>query len=257
MAFYSLGGWKDSLFGDPTCTAPKAIRFYTRAKAITSRWPDDEYQEPTARTCSSPPLPSTIRIRRYRRCADPIRAHRHASVHALRSSGRLSATGGKRAADAAPTARGRRGGHANTKHYTIAMIPTQRRRTRSGTSSGTARPRRRPRNKHHAEYSNSDDPTKQAQLITDAINSHVDGWRTTPTPARVPDDPEGQAGPDPRSCSTRRTPTTRNAARWSTWPGRDDRRRPRRASARRRGQENVLCAAPGPGQAQLEARAPA
>jgi malonate-semialdehyde dehydrogenase (acetylating)/methylmalonate-semialdehyde dehydrogenase len=45
MAFYSFGGWKDSLFGDTHVHGPEGIRFYTRAKAITSRWPDDEHQE--------------------------------------------------------------------------------------------------------------------------------------------------------------------------------------------------------------------
>jgi malonate-semialdehyde dehydrogenase (acetylating)/methylmalonate-semialdehyde dehydrogenase len=44
MAFYSFGGWKDSLFGDTHVHGPEGIRFYTRAKAITSRWPDNEYQ---------------------------------------------------------------------------------------------------------------------------------------------------------------------------------------------------------------------
>jgi len=45
MAFYSFGGWKDSLFGDTHVHGPEGIRFYTRAKAITSRWPDNEYHE--------------------------------------------------------------------------------------------------------------------------------------------------------------------------------------------------------------------
>jgi malonate-semialdehyde dehydrogenase (acetylating)/methylmalonate-semialdehyde dehydrogenase len=45
MAFYSFGGWKDSLFGDTHIHGPEGIRFYTRAKAITSRWPDPRYQE--------------------------------------------------------------------------------------------------------------------------------------------------------------------------------------------------------------------
>jgi acyl-CoA reductase-like NAD-dependent aldehyde dehydrogenase len=45
MAFYSFGGWKDSLFGDTHIHGPEGIRFYTRAKAITSRWPDAKYQE--------------------------------------------------------------------------------------------------------------------------------------------------------------------------------------------------------------------
>jgi malonate-semialdehyde dehydrogenase (acetylating)/methylmalonate-semialdehyde dehydrogenase len=40
MAFYSFGGWKDSLFGDTHVHGPEGVRFYTRAKAVTSRWPD-------------------------------------------------------------------------------------------------------------------------------------------------------------------------------------------------------------------------
>ena len=46
MAFYSFGGWKDSLFGDHHIHGPEGIRFYTRGKAITSRWPE-EAQDPT------------------------------------------------------------------------------------------------------------------------------------------------------------------------------------------------------------------
>jgi malonate-semialdehyde dehydrogenase (acetylating)/methylmalonate-semialdehyde dehydrogenase len=45
MAFYSFGGWKASLFGDMHVHGPEGIRFYTRAKAITSRWPDVDYEE--------------------------------------------------------------------------------------------------------------------------------------------------------------------------------------------------------------------
>jgi malonate-semialdehyde dehydrogenase (acetylating)/methylmalonate-semialdehyde dehydrogenase len=39
MAFYSFGGWKDSLFGDTHVHGAEGVRFYTRAKAITTRWP--------------------------------------------------------------------------------------------------------------------------------------------------------------------------------------------------------------------------
>jgi malonate-semialdehyde dehydrogenase (acetylating) / methylmalonate-semialdehyde dehydrogenase len=42
MAFYSFGGWKDSLFGDHHIHGPEGIRFYTRGKAITQRWPGGE-----------------------------------------------------------------------------------------------------------------------------------------------------------------------------------------------------------------------
>ncbi|WP_377322429.1 CoA-acylating methylmalonate-semialdehyde dehydrogenase [Pimelobacter simplex] len=40
VAYYSFGGWKDSLFGDTHMYGPEGISFYTRGKVITSRWPD-------------------------------------------------------------------------------------------------------------------------------------------------------------------------------------------------------------------------
>jgi malonate-semialdehyde dehydrogenase (acetylating)/methylmalonate-semialdehyde dehydrogenase len=39
MAFYSFGGWKRSLFGDHHMHGMEGVRFYTRLKAVTSRWP--------------------------------------------------------------------------------------------------------------------------------------------------------------------------------------------------------------------------
>jgi malonate-semialdehyde dehydrogenase (acetylating)/methylmalonate-semialdehyde dehydrogenase len=39
MAYFSFGGWKDSLFGDTHIHGTEGIHFYTRAKAITARWP--------------------------------------------------------------------------------------------------------------------------------------------------------------------------------------------------------------------------
>ncbi len=40
MAFYSFGGWKSSLFGDHHVHGAEGVRFYTRGKVVTSRWPD-------------------------------------------------------------------------------------------------------------------------------------------------------------------------------------------------------------------------
>jgi malonate-semialdehyde dehydrogenase (acetylating)/methylmalonate-semialdehyde dehydrogenase len=40
VAYYSFGGWKASLFGDTHIYGPEGISFYTRAKVVTSRWPD-------------------------------------------------------------------------------------------------------------------------------------------------------------------------------------------------------------------------
>ncbi|MEA2506308.1 MAG: malonate-semialdehyde dehydrogenase (acetylating) / methylmalonate-semialdehyde dehydrogenase [Actinomycetota bacterium] len=39
MAFYSFGGWKSSLFGDAHVHGMDGVRFYTRSKVVTSRWP--------------------------------------------------------------------------------------------------------------------------------------------------------------------------------------------------------------------------
>jgi malonate-semialdehyde dehydrogenase (acetylating)/methylmalonate-semialdehyde dehydrogenase len=46
LAFYSFGGWKDSLFGDHHIHGPEGVKFYTRAKVVTTRWPDQP-QDPT------------------------------------------------------------------------------------------------------------------------------------------------------------------------------------------------------------------
>jgi malonate-semialdehyde dehydrogenase (acetylating)/methylmalonate-semialdehyde dehydrogenase len=40
IAYYSFGGWKASLFGDHHMYGPEGINFFTRAKVVTSRWPD-------------------------------------------------------------------------------------------------------------------------------------------------------------------------------------------------------------------------
>jgi malonate-semialdehyde dehydrogenase (acetylating)/methylmalonate-semialdehyde dehydrogenase len=55
MAFYSFGGWKDSLFGDKHVHGPEGVSFYTRAKVVTARWPhtshasDASYHFPTSK----------------------------------------------------------------------------------------------------------------------------------------------------------------------------------------------------------------
>jgi malonate-semialdehyde dehydrogenase (acetylating) / methylmalonate-semialdehyde dehydrogenase len=40
MAYFSFGGWKQSLFGDTHVHGPEGVRFYTRAKVVTARWAD-------------------------------------------------------------------------------------------------------------------------------------------------------------------------------------------------------------------------
>ena len=40
VAFYSFGGWKNSLFGDLHVHGVEGVKFYTRTKVVTTRWPD-------------------------------------------------------------------------------------------------------------------------------------------------------------------------------------------------------------------------
>jgi len=98
-----------------------------------------------------------------------------------------SNSGGKKAAQAAQgggTAVA--AGHANTKHYTIAMIThasagdTFWDIIRAGATAAAAK------DNITLKYSNNDDPTQQAQLIDDAINSKVDGLAVTdPNPGAL------------------------------------------------------------------------
>lgn len=47
VASHSFGGWKSSLFGDLSAYGPDAVRFYTRRKTITQRWPSADVREKT------------------------------------------------------------------------------------------------------------------------------------------------------------------------------------------------------------------
>ncbi|SES03706.1 malonate-semialdehyde dehydrogenase (acetylating) / methylmalonate-semialdehyde dehydrogenase [Lentzea xinjiangensis] len=43
VAYYSFGGWKDSLFGDSHAYGPHGVHFFTRSKVVTSRWLDPSH----------------------------------------------------------------------------------------------------------------------------------------------------------------------------------------------------------------------
>jgi len=45
VAYHSFGGWKRSLFGDLSAYGPDAVRFYTKRKTITQRWPSAGVRE--------------------------------------------------------------------------------------------------------------------------------------------------------------------------------------------------------------------
>lgn len=45
VSYHSFGGWKRSLFGDLSAYGPDSVRFYTRRKTITQRWPSSAVRE--------------------------------------------------------------------------------------------------------------------------------------------------------------------------------------------------------------------
>jgi len=116
------------------------------------------------------------------------RRRRPAAYAALLAAGVValaacSSTGGKNAADQSSSASA---GHANTPRYTIAMIThaapgdTFWDIIRAGATAAAAK------DNITLRYSNDDDPTKQAALIQDAINAHVNGIAVTdPNPAAL------------------------------------------------------------------------
>ena len=48
MAYYSFGGWKQSLFGDTHVHGPEGVHFYTRAKVVTTAGPTPRPAAPTS-----------------------------------------------------------------------------------------------------------------------------------------------------------------------------------------------------------------
>ena len=48
VGYHSFGGWKESLFGDHHAHGPEGLRFYTRAKVVTTRWPHQDHGERTS-----------------------------------------------------------------------------------------------------------------------------------------------------------------------------------------------------------------
>jgi malonate-semialdehyde dehydrogenase (acetylating)/methylmalonate-semialdehyde dehydrogenase len=46
VAFYSFGGWRNSLFGDLHVHGTEGVKFYTRTKAVTTRWPHQDTPAP-------------------------------------------------------------------------------------------------------------------------------------------------------------------------------------------------------------------
>jgi len=165
-----------------------------------------------------------------------------------------SSTGGKKAAEAGSNVVA---GHASTPHYTIAMIthagPGQSFwdiERYGGVAAAT-------KDNFTLKYSANPDPTQQAQLITDAINSHVNGIAVT--------DPDPQAlCPTIQKARAAGIPVTMFNAGSANWQpcgaleyfGQDETVAGVAAGQRlaSEGKKNVLCVLHAQGQVQLEDR---
>jgi simple sugar transport system substrate-binding protein len=165
-----------------------------------------------------------------------------------------SSTGGKKAAEQATAVTA---GHANTPHYTFAMIThaapgdTFWDIIRKGALAAAAK------DNVTLKYSNNDDPTQQATLIQDAINSKVDGIAVT--------DPNPQAiCPTIKKAVSAGIPVVMFNAGVSNWQqcggmeyfGQDETIAGVAAGKRlaAAGAKHVLCVLQAQGQVQLEAR---
>jgi simple sugar transport system substrate-binding protein len=165
-----------------------------------------------------------------------------------------SSTGGKKAADqaAAVTA-----GHASTPRYTIAMIThaapgdTFWDIIRAGATAAASK------DNIKFEYSNNDDPTQEATLIQDAINSKVNGIAVTdPDPAAL--------CPTIKKAAAAGIPVVMFNAGFANWPqcgameyfGQDETIAGQAAGKRlaAAGAKHVLCVLQAQGQIQLEER---
>ena len=169
-----------------------------------------------------------------------------------------SATGGRKAFLAAQNGgQSVAAGHANTAHYTVAMIThaspgdTFWDIIRSGATAAAAK------DNITLNYSSDPDPTKQAQLITDAINSHVNGIAVTdPNPTAL--------CPTIKKATAAGIPVVMFNAGYTNWQGcgameyfGQDEQVAGVAAGKKlaaAGKKNVLCVLQAQGQAQLEAR---
>jgi malonate-semialdehyde dehydrogenase (acetylating)/methylmalonate-semialdehyde dehydrogenase len=58
VAYHSFGGWKRSAFGDANQHGMEGVRFYTKVKTITARWPESRLEGPRPDAESSFVIPT-------------------------------------------------------------------------------------------------------------------------------------------------------------------------------------------------------
>ena len=270
MAYYSFGGWKDSLFGDKHIHGPEGVSFYTRGKVVTSRWPHVEARA-RRRPCTSRRRPDravAIPPRTARRPQPPARrphniGGRHVQVRKTDGVGRPDhgRPGGRRRLQQHRRQGGRgerrpvSAGKANTPAITVAMVTHEAPGDtfwdiiRKGAEAAAAK------DNVTLKYSSDPDSGNQANLIQSAIDSKVDGIAVT-----LPDPPALRAGGEegdrrrhPGGGVQRRHRRLRRVRRAGLlrlgrerWPGRPA---AQRATERRRQARAVRHPGPGPGPA--------
>ena len=180
MAYHSFGGWKDSLFGDHHIHGPEGVRFYTRAKVVTTRWPHvrrgvprpaqlpDGALSPTGAAPSHPRRPyeerNTMPSRRALLgglAAGALRARRLQHVRQRRRA--TSGDGGGDSADDSRRPPHRR--HHPRRARRLVLGRGQVRR-RAGGRRPTA---------STCDYSSDPDPGEQSTLIDSAVADGTDG----------------------------------------------------------------------------------
>ena len=145
MAYYSFGGWKASLFGDTHAHGTEGIHFFTRAKVVTTRWPD-----PASRHGIDLGLPAALLRPPGRRAGSADAAvARHRRLRGRRAARRARATARARRVQVDDGPRGPRrpepasGRWSATRRKLITVPPAGR--GRSGRVPSTPLQRRRAR----------------------------------------------------------------------------------------------------------------
>ena len=101
MAYYSFGGWKASLFGDTHAHGTEGVQFFTRGKAITSRWLDPSHggiepRLPPKQVRDSDMTPAPRRPQTAAQRPDPRRGPRRRPPARTNSTAPMSSTRGRR-----------------------------------------------------------------------------------------------------------------------------------------------------------------
>ena len=92
LAYHTFGGWKRSAFGDTNQHGPDGVRFYTKVKTVTARWPKGlrdielRHADDALGMSAAEPLSRPARATARRQAGDPGLHHGHAAFREARSN---------------------------------------------------------------------------------------------------------------------------------------------------------------------------